>query len=311
MPAAVSRKTLIGLRTLLRSFGQLVLQGNAATGACVFAAWLAYSPRLACAGLLGALAANAAALRLNRFAWRDTYRGLHGFNGALAAVVVFTFIADNARAISFALPSALATTWLLKPWARWLRSQGLKFYSSPALLVSGLWLPLINLSNPTVQRATAHSTALLHDAGNWLSGLAQTSFACGAWPGLLILAGIAAASRRHAFWALAGTVLGSTAHLLLGASVVSFDLGLLGFNGALTALALANSGALAALSGIALAVVLQRLADHCGLVTLGVPFVLATWSVLWLGQHALKPAWARFLGLSWQRVRRFSRRPAR
>ena len=49
------------LRTLLRSLGQIVLQPNAFTGACLLAAWLLCDPRLACAALMGAIAANVSA----------------------------------------------------------------------------------------------------------------------------------------------------------------------------------------------------------------------------------------------------------
>lgn len=112
-----------------------------------------------------------------------------------------------------------------------------------------------------------------------LSGLAQAGFAYGALPGLLVLGGIAVSSRRHAMWALAGSVIGGGALLLLGASPASFDAGLCGFNGALTAIALAESTCGAVLCGILLSVGLQLLARQAGLPVMTAPFVLATWSV--------------------------------
>ncbi|WJF91557.1 urea transporter [Paraburkholderia bonniea] len=287
MSLVSSRRAFIALRTLLRSLGQVVLQPNAITGSGVLAAWVLYSPRLACAALLGAAIANADAM-LAKQASRDTLQGLHGFNGALAALAVFTFIHDNALAISLALLASLGTAWLLGPWSRWLRRYGLCFYSSPCLLVTALWLPFITISNPASPPLHAPSTSLLSHAANWLSGLAQSGFATGAWPGLLMLAGIAIASRRHAIWALLGSGLASSAHLLLGATDASFNMGLLGFNGALTGLALADAGILAALGGISLSVVLQHFANSYGLLALTTPFVLATWSMQRLKLHAHK-----------------------
>jgi urea transporter len=115
---------------------------------------------------------------------------------------------------------------------------------------------------------------------------------------LFVLAGIAASSCRLAAWALAGASMSSAAHLLLGASPASFDAGLPGFNGALTALALADTGWLATLGAIVLVIVLQQAAAHYGLPVMTAPFVVATWGVQTLarrrhGKHApatLKPA---------------------
>jgi urea transporter len=90
--------------------------------------------------------------------------------------------------------------------------------------------------------------------------------------------------RRHALRGLVGAGLASAAHLLLGATASSFDAGLLGFNGALTALALADCGLVSMLGGVAVAVVLQAVAACFGWPVMTAPFVLATWSMQWF-QH--------------------------
>jgi urea transporter len=90
----------------------------------------------------------------------------------------------------------------------------------------------------------------------------------------------------------------SAAHLLLGASPASFDAGLLGFNGALTALALADTGWVTALGGIVLVIVVQQAATHYGLPVMTAPFVAATWGAQTLARRrhgkraaaTLKPA---------------------
>lgn len=278
------------LRTLLRSVGQIVLQPNAFTGACLLAAWLVCDARLACAALIGATAANVAAV-LAGYDEDDTRAGLHGFNGALAALAAFVFIADNATAAAVAILAATGTAWLLAPWSRWLRRRGLSGYSSPCLIVTWLWLPLVNI-NPARVRPL-HVVTLTPGLDGVFAGLAQTGFACGAFPGLLVLIGIAAASRRAAGWALTGAALASAMHLALGASPASFDAGLLGFNGALTALALGRSGWRAVAGGVLLAVVLQWLAGYSGLPVMTAPFVIATWCVQRAWQSSGHPANAR------------------
>jgi urea transporter len=230
---------------------------------------------------MGAVAANVSAV-LAGYREDDTRAGLHGVNGALAGLAAFSFIADNATAAAVAILAATGTAWLLEPWSRRLRAYRLGVLSSPCLIVTWLWLPFSTSGTHTASLAALHSLGAAQLSGGLLAGLAQTGFASGALPGLLVLIGIAAASPRHALWALVGGGLASAAHLLLGASTSSFDAGLLGFNGALTAIALADRGIAATLGGIALSVVLQVFATYYAWPAMTAPFVLATWSMQWL-----------------------------
>ncbi|MFM0370373.1 urea transporter [Paraburkholderia aspalathi] len=281
MHAAATEAHSAALRTLLRSFGQIVLQPNAFTGACLLGAWLLYDPRLACAALIGAIAANVSAV-LAGYREDDTRAGLHGFNGALAGLAAFSFIADNATAAAVAILAATGTAWLLEPWSRWLRARGLGYFSSPCLIVTWLWLPLVTRVAQQASLATEPTLSAVQLSSGLLAGFAQTGFASGALPGVLVWIGIAAASRRHALWALLGASLASVMHLLLGASASSFDAGLLGFNGALTAIALTDCGIAMALGGVVLSVVLQMAAAYYVLPAMTAPFVLSTWSMQWL-----------------------------
>ncbi|WP_176054424.1 urea transporter [Paraburkholderia caribensis] len=276
MSAAHHEAPFDPLRTLLRSFGQIVLQRNAATGACVLAGWLVSDVRLACAALTGAIAANVGAV-LRGYDPADTHDGLHGFNGALAGLAAATFIADDATAMAVAILAATAAAWLLGPWERLLHSRGLGFYSSPCLLVTWAWLPLVYL--PTAHVAASDAISGFDSMRGLLTGVAQTSFACGALPGALILGGIALSSVRSALFALAGAALATLAHWLIGADGASFGAGLLGFNGALAALALADCGVLAALAGVGVSVAMQHAAIVSGLPAMTAPFVVATWTI--------------------------------
>ena len=281
MHAAATEAHSAALRTLLRSFGQIVLQPNAFTGACLLGAWLLYDPRLACAALIGAIAANVSAV-LAGYREDDTRAGLHGFNGALAGLAAFSFIAEHATAAAVAILAATGPAWLLDPWSRWLRARGLGYFSSPCLIVTWLWLPLVTRVAQQASLATEPTLSAVQLSSGLLAGFAQTGFASGALPGVLIWIGIAAASRRHALWALLGASLASVMHLLLGASASSFDAGLLGFNGALTAIALTDCGIAMTLGGVVLSVVLQMAAAYYVLPAMTAPFVLSTWSMQWL-----------------------------
>jgi urea transporter len=297
MHADATEAPSAALRTLLRSLGQIVLQPNAFTGACLLAACLLADPRLACAALMGAISANVSAIlvvdRDDQAADDPLRAGLHGFNGALAGLAAFSFIADSATAAAVTILAATGTAWLLNPMSRWLRAHGLGYFSSPCLVVTWLWLPMFasGASPASPGPASAVNTLdVLRLSNGLLAGFAQTGFASGAVPGLLVLIGIAAASRKHAFAALTGAALASAAHLLLHASVNSFDAGLLGFNGALTALALADWGVASVLGGVAVSVALQAATTHFGWPAMTAPFVVATWSVQWLRQRIRRGA---------------------
>jgi urea transporter len=295
MHTAATDDSADALRTLLRSLGQIALQANAFTGACLLVAWLLAGPRLACAALMGAVAANVSAL-LAGYRDDDTRAGLHGFNGALAALAAFSFITDAPTAVGVAILAATATAWLVGPWSRWLRARGLSCLSSPCLIVTWLWLPVVTSGPQHANLASHLASPHAPGAAQWshgvLAAFAQTGFASGALPGLLVLIGIAAASRQHALWALTGATLASAAHLLFGATPNSFDAGLLGFNGALTALALVDSGLAWMLGGVAVSVALQAVAARFGWPAMTAPFVLATWCMQWLRHRVTRAACA-------------------
>jgi len=284
MHAAATEAHSAALRTLLRSLGQIVLQSNAFTGACILAGWLMWSPRLACAALLGAVSANVSAV-LAGYPDDEVRAGLHGFNGALAGLAAFSLIADDKTAAATAILAATATAWLVEPWSRWLRSHGVGYFSSPCLIVTWLWLPMSASAPPSTTIAAAHTLDAIEPASGLLTGLAQTGFASSAWAGALVLLGIAAASPRHALCALTGAALASVEQLLLGASANSFNAGLLGFNGALTALALTECSIAWMLGGVTLAAILQAATTRLGVPALSAPFVAATWAVQWLRQR--------------------------
>ncbi|KVZ11452.1 urea transporter [Burkholderia ubonensis] len=267
MSTAQPASPSIDLRILLRSLGQIVLQANALTGALLLAALALTDARLACAALLGAAAANMVAV-LTGAARRDVEAGLHGFNGALAALAAVTFALQPLAAVALAplaaAGAALVQRALRRPLETWRQCP----YSSPCLAVTALWLPFVATQHAGASAAGV-SLTLPAFAPALLAGVAQAAFAQGAWAGALIVAGLAAASRRAAAFAL-------------GAGAATFADGLPGFNGALAALALMPRGARAALAAAVLAALLQALAMRAGVTALTAPFVLASWLTVWV-----------------------------
>jgi urea transporter len=273
------------LRTLLRSLGQIVLQRHAGTGACVLAALALCDARLACAALIGATMSNVCAL-LGGEPLPSIQDGLSGFNGALAGLAAFTFAGDISTAIALALLAAVASAWLGMPLARGLRRAGLAVYSAPCLVATWTWLALGVGGTPGAPDAVASALAPAQPADAWLgsaagvlSGVAQTVFATGTLPGLVLLAGLAWSSRRAAAYALGGAALAGAIEHAFGAPPASFAAGLCGFNGALAALAASALGTRAAICATMLAAALHLAAVRCGLPAMTAPFALAGWAV--------------------------------
>lgn len=274
MPTARPASPSIDLRILLRSIGQIVLQANAFTGAMLVAALALTDLRLACAALVGAAAANVTAV-LTSAERRAVEQGLHGFNGALAALVAVV-LAPAPLALVLtplaAIGAALVQRAMRVPLKKWRQCP----YSSPCLAATALWLPFVTMQHASVAATDAAST-LSSVAAALLSGVAQTAFAQGAWAGMLIVTGIAVASRRAAAFALGGAIVSTVLLVALGAGDTGFTDGLLGFNGALAALALMSRGTRAALAAAALAALIQWLAMRAGIPALTAPFTLASW----------------------------------
>ncbi|MBR8245526.1 urea transporter [Burkholderia cenocepacia] len=275
MPTARPVPPSIDLRILLRGIGQIVLQAHALTGALLLAALALTDLRLACAALVGSAAASMTAV-LTGADRRDVEQGLHGFNGALAALIAVLFAPHPLAAVALAplvaIGAALVQRAMRVPLARWRQCP----YSGPCLAVTALWLPFVALQH--VDAAAAGPVLTLASAADaLLSGLAQTTFAQGAWAGALIVAGLAVASRRAAAFALGGAVVSTVLLAALGASGALFADGLLGFNGALAALALMPRGPRAALAAAALAALIQWLAMRAGILAFTAPFALASW----------------------------------
>jgi len=286
------------IRSFARSMGQIVLQRNAATGGILVLALLRFSPRLACALLIGTLTGNVLAHIFDDHGSPATRNDLHGFNGGLAALAAFTFIHDNSRASAVAILAAVLATGLSDMLTRVLSRWNLAAYSSPAVLVTWAWLPLFadqSVATAAAKVASVDSVvslpfivapAFLRPCLEGIvAGLAPIAFAAGPAAGALILVSLLVARPSRAAWALSGSALGLALCVGFGTSAGVLQSGACGFNPALAALATCRFGAKAAISAIVLSLILERVASALGIPASTAPFVLASWVVQLLEQR--------------------------
>lgn len=207
----------------------------------------------------------------------DMALGLHGYSGALAALAAVALIPDRSQAFAIALIAAMLAGALYRPIAHGLARRSGGAYSLPAVIATACWLPWFMPLAVSHAGAWPGAPAVLSGAA--LAAFAQAAFASGTLPGLFLLAGLALASPRAAGLGLLGALLGSALLLAVGGadtrSAGACAAGLLGYNGALAAIALAARGPRIALAGALGASLLHLLALRLGLPPFSAPFAIA------------------------------------
>ncbi|WP_157268390.1 urea transporter [Azohydromonas aeria] len=266
--------------TVLRGLAQVLLLRTATAGLLVLIGLAHARPALAAAALLGsALGCCAAALCPSLR--EDARQGLHGYNAALALMVLvagFEF-SPALAAVAVALPV------LLVPLRQAARRWPVPIYTVPFLICAwGLpaaasWLGLEPMPLPPAP-AAGPAEGLLH-------GLSQVLFVQSVPAGLCVLLAVALESPRLALLTLAASALGLLIGLLVGVPGAALGAGLAGFNAVLCALALGRAlPAVPTLVAAAGAALLSLAAQRAGVPAWSAPFILCAWAALWQARLA-------------------------
>jgi urea transporter len=238
----------------LRGVGQVVFMNNPITGLLILIGIFVASAWLGVASVIGLLASTLVGILIG--VDRGLIRaGLFGFNGILVGAGLGLFLAPEwdglaivwiivVSGFSSILMATLATvfqTWGVPPFT-------LPFnFATLIFLVAGLQLanaqigPLVGPAEvqslgdnvETALRSVEGATSA-DDVEGWanaiIRGIGQLFFANDVVAGILIIAGIAVASRIAAVFALIGSAVGMLTGLALGASGIAIYNGLWGFN---------------------------------------------------------------------------------
>jgi len=145
--------------------------------------------------------------------------------------------------------------------------------------------PQIDAVQPLSFAAMAHAS--FHPVTAVLLSLGQALFSPAILSGVLFTAGVFLSNWRHGVLAICGAIVGTAvAYYYSHADPASADLGLYGFNGVLTAVAVfVVCGGKLRLSilGALLATIMTPAIADLGVQTLSAPFVFTTWLMLGLG----------------------------
>lgn len=289
---------------VLRGLGQVVFQNNPLTGLLILLAISVNSFVYAGAALFGAAVGTYVAmlLRIDNKLVRD---GLYGFNGALTAIAMVAYTSSEQvhgsfPSLSVILYMTLAvgfSTILARAFAFAIRNDrvtGLNFpYCAATLMLLGAIHHFGGAGTTALHSVTSASQVYASDT--WLYGVAtgiSQIFLQDNWlTGIVVVAAIAVNSRIAAAAVIAGSALAVATGSFLGASEAVIRSGALGYNAALTALALGGffvlldrAGALyAALGAVLTTFVWAGLGAALGtwqLPVLTLPFVAVAWPML-------------------------------
>jgi urea transporter len=286
-PCSAHRKPAI----LLRGVGQIMLQPSAITGAFFLAGILMGSgPSPVAATICGAALGQLGGLLLRaREGWISD--GLFGFNGALAGLAIAVRFDPSILSLLLICTGAIVATILMKVALE----REFPAYTAPFVIASWITWSLgstLGLSAPVPTTSWGHLSDLPFAP---LAGIGQVMFQAEPCAGLLFLGGVLLcpisicsgitglfSGLRAVTFTFGGSLLGQILAAACGAGTDTLMLGIYGYNGALTALAVSMFAKtpwwpfiFAWLSTIILCVF-----QFEGWPPFTAPFVIATWIAL-------------------------------
>ncbi len=287
------------LDSVLRGIGQVMLQNNSYTGAIFLIGIFCNSRLFGLATLVGALASTTAAMAMG--VARPLIReGLFGFNGALVAIALLTFLQPDALAWGYVILAAVCSTVLMAALTRLLI-----VWKAPALTAPFVLTALFFLL-ACARFGRLHSTGILPTAGlpkaatvegvvtgatvvhGLFNGVGQIFFQGSVLSGVCFAFGLLINSRRAFVAALAGSLIGLLVGWGMGAAEPALRAGAFGFNPALTGIAIGgvfftvgrSSSVYAMLAAVATAIVFAGVSaalEPLGMPALTAPFVIVVW----------------------------------
>ncbi len=268
-----------GLLVVGRGIGQVMFQGNALSGLLMLIGIACSSWTLALLALAGNIASTLAAYFLG-YSREDIREGLYGFNGTLVGIAIGVFMRINIWSISLLLMGSALSSGIARQFNRQNKLPG---YTAPFIL--SVWILLIlcrylfpSLMLPPVATPPEHVPNLLYA---FSANIGQVMFQGNMLTGLFLLFAILLNSRLNAAYTIWGALLPLGMILLPATSIADFNMGLLGYNGVLCAIAAGNHLSIRSLIRATLAILLsiglQIGGMQLGITTLTAPFVLSVW----------------------------------
>ena len=270
------------LLILGRGIGQVMFQNNALSGLLMLIGIFLNSWQMGILALSGNIISTLTA-HFSGYGRDDIKNGLYGFNGTLVGIAVGVFMELSLGSLLLMVVAACISTWI----ARLLNLQrSLPGFTAPFIL--SVWMllgfcswimPDILLVSDTVTDATQG----INYFQTFSFGIGQVMFQGNIWTGLLFLVGILVNSRTAAFYTVIGALFPIPLAILLGIDAETLNMGLMGYNGVLCAIALGDRTLKSLVwdsCSVLLSTLLQIIGMNLEITTLTAPFVVSVWIIM-------------------------------
>ena len=288
-------------KIVLNNIAQVLLLQNPWTGLFILIGLFLGSWKVGLIALIASIIALLLAKQTN-YSEAEITAGLAGFNPVLTGIALTIFLTSEwyswvfvIIAILITMPIGSAVREFLKPFGVPMLTIPYVFISSSVLLTSFQFQHVdadIDILPNTVKEIV-FSEHNVHFITAFLSGFSEIFLLDNVIAGILILIGIFIASRKAGLLAIGANLLGLGIDLMFGANHDQINAGLFGYNVILTVLALGMafetrinryiSIALGILLTIMLHAGLTTLLTPFGLPVFTLPFIIATWIMLFAG----------------------------
>ena len=273
-------------RVIFRGIGQVMFQDHAGTGLLFLAGIAIASPLMAIGAAIGAVIGPVTAT-LAGFDHDEIQAGIYGFNPVLLGTASLFYLQPRALTWILVVIGSIVATFVTYLMRRYL---SFPTYTAPFVVVT--WI-LIIVAHSIAGTAIDVIPGPVSDVPvrfitQVLRGTAEVMFGANVVSGLLFIVGIALSNRRHAMLALLGSMLGTILSIYHRNPVPAIDLGIYGYNASLAAIAVYiwRKSLLVSLLAAAISIPITEYfpSAQLGIPALTAPFVLASWTVLLIGQ---------------------------
>lgn len=291
------------IRIVLKNISQVLLLNNAWTGLFILLGLFIGSWKVGVIALIASVIALLLAKRTN-YSEEEINTGLSGFNPVLTAIALTLFLVPQWYSLIIILVAIIITMPIGSAFREFFKPFGVPMLTMPYVFVSWLILLMsfqfkfvnadVNILPNAIQEIqfSGHHIQFINA---FLSGFSEIFLLKSVLAGTLILIGIFIASRKAGVYAIVANLIGFLAVIVLGANHDQINEGLFGYNVILTVLALGIAfrtriqRPISIVLGILLTVVIHAgmttLLTPYGLPVFTLPFIIATWIMLFAGNQ--------------------------
>ncbi|MCO5249312.1 MAG: urea transporter [Chitinophagales bacterium] len=268
------------VKVLLRGVGQILFQKNAFSGFLFLIGIFYNSYWNAIVALFGCTISTLTAI-YSKYDNEDIKDGLYGYNGALVGIFIFVFFEINIITCTALVLCAMASSTTMHYLKKFLPPFTFPFVFISwisYLVLNTIHTPFSSLIPVTVEDSNIHILSAS------LNSFGQVMFQENIFTGFLFALAIFIHSRKAFIYGLLSVVISISCAILLQISTKDINIGLMGYNGILCAIALIDKRIFTTITLILMAVILSLLIQigmvKIDLIPLTAPFVFSTWIAL-------------------------------